>query len=94
MTESDELRTAKRKWTEIEQAEELRVYKLLLEELEQLPGDWLQTYEEGRVLPKLAVVTFQLREHSRSLLRWTIILACLTSVLAVLTAVLIAIQIR
>lgn len=88
-----ELRLARGRWKLQATAQELMLYKLLLEELPEVPGDFLQTYEEQRVLPKLALTALQLRAHSAALLRWTVALTALTSMLAALTVALILVQI-
>jgi hypothetical protein len=89
-----ELRAAKRRWREREVDEEISLYKFILEETPNSPSDGLYHYEDQRVLPKLAIAALQIRDHSRDLIRWTWALIVLTSVLAVLTAVLVAVSLK
>ncbi len=89
MSSDPELRAARRRWREREADEELSLYRFILEETPNSPGDGLYRYEEQRVLPKLAIAALQIRDHSHDLVRWTWVLIGLTGVLAILTAVLV-----
>lgn len=86
MVDLTELRAARQRWRERQAEEELSLYQFVLEETPNSPNDGLYKYEEGRVIPKLAIAALQIRDHSRNLTRWTWVLVGLTSVLAALTA--------
>jgi len=90
MRPTSDLRAARRKWRELEDQEELTLLRLLLNELPNSPGGGLETYERERLIPKLTMISLQLREHSRSLNLLTWALIGLTAVLVILTALAVA----
>jgi hypothetical protein len=89
-----ELRKVRERWREREVEEEISLYKFILGETPETPGDGQYQFEEQRVIPKLAIAALQIRDHSRDLIRWTWVLVGLTAVLAALTTVLVTFTLK
>ena len=90
MRTSRELRAARRKWRDLEDKEELTLLRLLMSDLPGSLEGSEQEYEEKRLIPKLTMISLQLREHSRALNLLTWALIGLTTVLVILTALAVA----